>query len=170
MFITRESSQERESYAMKHHLTAAAFAAAALLAASAVPAAANVEVGVLRCHVAPSIGYVIASQRTMRCHFRSSAGGPTHHYVGDAGRIGIDLGVTKEGWLVWGVWAPTKEIYRKDLMGTYAGASAGAAVGLGVGANALVGGSSNTIALQPLSGEGSVGLSVALGITALSLR
>jgi hypothetical protein len=78
--------------------------------------------------------------------------------------------VTKEGWLVWGVWAPTKVIYRKDLIGTYGGASAGAAVGVGVGANALVGGSNNTIALQPLSGEGSVGLSVALGITALSLH
>jgi hypothetical protein len=140
-----------------HVHPAAAFATAAMLAASAVPAAANVEVGVLRCHVAPSIGYVIASQRTMRCHFRPSAGGPTHHYVGDAGRIGIDLGVTKEGWLVWGVWAPTKEIYRKDLIGTYAGASAGAAVGLGVGANALVGGSNNTIALQPLSGEAAWG-------------
>jgi Protein of unknown function (DUF992) len=155
---------------MKHHLTAAAFAAAAMLTASALPAAANVEVGVLSCHVAPSVGYVIASQREMRCHFRPSAGGPTHHYWGSAGRIGIDLGVTREGWLTWGVWAPTNRIYRKDLVGTYAGASAGAAIGVGVGANALVGGSNNTIALQPFSGEGSVGLSVALGITALSLH
>jgi hypothetical protein len=155
---------------MKHHLTAAAFAAAAMLTASALPAAASVEVGVLSCHVAPSVGYVIASQREMRCHFRPSAGGPTHHYRATAGRVGIDLGVTREGWLTWGVWAPTRVIYRKDLVGDYAGASAGAAVGLGLGANALVGGSSNTIALQPLSGEGSVGLSVALGITALSLR
>jgi hypothetical protein len=155
---------------MKHQLTAVAFAATAMLAASAMPAAANVEVGVLRCHVAPSVGYIIASQREMRCHFVPAAGGPVHRYWGNAGRIGIDLGVTKEGWLAWGVWAPTKVIYRKDLVGTYAGASAGAAVGLGLGANALVGGSSNTIALQPLSGEGSVGLSVALGITALSLH
>ena len=155
---------------MKHHLTAAAFAAAAMLTASALPAAANVEVGVLSCHVAPSVGYVIASQREMRCHFRPSAGGPTHHYRATAGRVGIDLGVTREGWLTWGVWAPTNRINRKDLVGTYAGASAGAAVGLGVGGNALVGGSNNTIALQPLSGEGSVGLSVALGITALSLH
>jgi opacity protein-like surface antigen len=155
---------------MKHHLTAAAFAATAMLSASAMPAVANVEVGVLSCHVAPSVGYVIASQREMRCHFRPSAGGSTHHYRGSAGRIGIDLGVTREGWLTWGVWAPTNRIYRKDLVGTYAGASVGAAVGVGVGANALVGGSNNTIALQPLSGESSVGLSVALGITALSLQ
>ncbi len=155
---------------MKHHLTAAAFATTAMLAASAMPAAANVEVGILRCHVAPSIGYVVASQREMRCHFRPTAGGPTHHYVGTAARIGLDLGVTQEGWLVWGVWAPTNIINRKDLVGTYGGASAGAALGVGVGGNALVGGSNNTVALQPLSGEGSVGVSVALGITALSLR
>ena len=155
---------------MKHPLTAAAFASAAMLAASALPAAASVEVGVLRCHVAPSVGYVVASERDMRCHFIPAGGGPVHRYWGKAGRIGIDFGVTQEGWLAWGVWAPTRVIHRKDLVGTYGGASAGAAVGVGVGANALVGGSDNTIALQPLSGETSFGLSVALGITALSLR
>jgi hypothetical protein len=106
----------------------------------------------------------------MDCMFVPAAGGPVHHYRASAGRIGVDFGVTQEGWLDWGVWAPTRVIYRKDLVGTYAGASAGAAVGLGLGANALLGGSNNTIALQPLSGEGSVGLSVALGVTALSLR
>jgi hypothetical protein len=155
---------------MKHHLTAAAFATAAMLAASAMPAAANVEVGVLKCHVAPSVGYIIASDRDMRCHFFPAGGRPVHFYWGRAGRIGIDIGVTREGWLVWGVWAPTKVINRKDLIGTYAGASAGVAVGLGLGVNVLVGGSNNTIALQPLSGESSVGLSVALGLTALSLH
>ena len=155
---------------MKHHLIAAALTTAAMLAASAMPAAAAVEVGVLRCQVAPSVGYVVASQREMKCQFRPSAGGPVHQYRGSAGRVGLDLGVTQEGWLVWGVWAPTKVIHRKDLVGNYGGASAGAAVGWGVGANALVGGSNNTIALQPLSGEGSVGLSVALGVTGVSLR
>jgi len=155
---------------MKHHLTAAAFAAGAMLAAAATPAAANVEVGVLKCHIAPSVGLIVASERNMECMFTPAAGGPVHHYWAKAGRIGIDIGVTQEGWLAWGVWAPTKVIYRKDLVGTYAGASAGAAVGLGVGANALIGGSNNTIALQPLSGEGSFGLSVAVGATALSLR
>ena len=48
---------------MKHHLTAAVFASAAMLAASAMPAAANVEAGVLKCHIAPSVGYVIASDQ-----------------------------------------------------------------------------------------------------------
>ncbi len=156
---------------MKLRMSAFAIAAAAF-AVSAIPAAAQsrIEVGVLKCNVAPSIGYVVASQRDMRCTFVPNDGSRPHRYTATAGRVGLDLGVTKEGVLVWGVFAPTHRLNRKDLVGTYAGASAGAAVGVGVGANALVGGSNNTVALQPLSGEGSVGLSVALGVTALSLR
>jgi hypothetical protein len=41
---------------------------------------------------------------------------------------------------------------------------------VGVGANALVGGSNNTIALQPLSVQGQTGLSVAAGVAGLELR
>lgn len=149
---------------------AAIAVAAAGFAASVIPASADVEVGVLRCHVAPSVGYVIASQRDLDCLYSSNVTGHDHHYVGTAGRVGLDFGVTQEGYLVWGVYAPTRHISRKDLTGTYAGVSAGAAIGVGVGGNALLGGSHRTVTLQPLSGEGSAGLSVALGVTALTLR
>lgn len=156
---------------MKLRMSAFAIAAAAF-AVSAIPASAQsrIEVGTLKCNVAPSIGYVVASKRDMRCTFVPNDGSRPHRYTATAGRVGLDLGVTKEGVLVWSVFAPTHRINRKDLVGTYVGGSAGAAVGVGVGANALVGGSNNTVALQPLSGEGSVGLSVALGVTALTLR
>ncbi|HEV1999308.1 MAG TPA: DUF992 domain-containing protein, partial [Xanthobacteraceae bacterium] len=50
------------------------------------------------------------------------------------------------------------------------GASAGVAVGAGVGANALWGGSNNTIALQPISVEGSMGVGIAAGVAGLELR
>ena len=50
------------------------------------------------------------------------------------------------------------------------GGAASATVGVGLGANALVGGSGNTIALQPLSGQAQTGLSVAAGIAGLELR
>jgi hypothetical protein len=43
-------------------------------------------------------------------------------------------------------------------------------LGLGVGANVLVGGSNRTIALQPLSIEGQVGVNLALGVARLTLR
>jgi hypothetical protein len=43
-------------------------------------------------------------------------------------------------------------------------------VGVGVGANALVGGSRNSFALQPLSVQGQTGLNVAAGVARLELR
>ena len=40
----------------------------------------------------------------------------------------------------------------------------GLVIGVGLGANALVGGSKNTIALQPLSVQGETGVNLALGV------
>ena len=60
--------------------------------------------------------------------------------------------------MAWAVFAPTRGSQRGDLAGNYGGASASATVGVGVGANALIGGSGNTIALQPLSGQAQTGL------------
>ena len=57
-----------------------------------------------------------------------------------------------------------------DIAGNYAGVTAGGAVGVGGNANALVGGSDNSIALQPVSIEGQVGLNVAVGVAGLELR
>jgi hypothetical protein len=56
------------------------------------------------------------------------------------------------------------------LAGHYGGLTAGASVGVGVGANALIGGSGRTIALQPLSIEGTTGLNLAAGIGELTLH
>jgi len=42
-------------------------------------------------------------------------------------------------------------------------------VGVGVGANMLFGGSGRSIALQPLSVEGSVGINLSLGVSGLTL-
>ena len=55
------------------------------------------------------------------------------------------------GVIVWTVVAPTANLAPGSLSGTYAGATASATVGVGLGANVLVGGSGNSIALQPLS-------------------
>ena len=65
--------------------------------------------------------------------------------------------------------APTAVLAPGSLAGGYAGGTASATVGVGIGANALIGGSGNTIALQPLSLEGSTGLNVAAGIGAMTL-
>jgi hypothetical protein len=101
--------------------------------------------------------------------FRSDYAPPVR-YHGIVRKFGLDLGITEQSALAWGVFAPTARIGPGDLAGTYAGVSAGAAVGLGAGANALVGGSNNTFALQPLSVEGQAGVNVTLGVAALELR
>jgi hypothetical protein len=67
------------------------------------------------------------------------------------------------------VVAPTINLAPGALSGNYVGATASATAGVGVGANVLVGGSGNSIALQPVSIEGNTGLNVAAGIGAITL-
>ncbi len=66
--------------------------------------------------------------------------------------------------------APSSDIGPGALSGTYVGGSAQATVGVGAGANALIGGLNKSIALQPLSLEGSKGLNVAAGIGSITLK
>jgi hypothetical protein len=56
------------------------------------------------------------------------------------------------------------------LAGEYVGVSGDIGIGAGVGANILMGGSGRTIALQPVSLEGSVAVNIALGVSGLKLR
>jgi len=56
----------------------------------------------------------------------------------------------------------------EKLAGTYAGVSA-VGVAVGVGANVLFGGSHRSIALQPLSVEGSMGVNLSLSVSSLTL-
>jgi Protein of unknown function (DUF992) len=72
--------------------------------------------------------------------------------------------------LVWQVFAPTNVIGPGALAGGYGGVSAGAAVGVGLGANALAGGLNNSFALQPVSVEGQTGLNAFAGVAGLELR
>jgi hypothetical protein len=72
--------------------------------------------------------------------------------------------------LGWAVLAPTVGTPAGALAGEYVGASGDIGLGLGVGANVLIGGSGRSIALQPVSLEGSVAINVAVGVSALQLR
>jgi len=151
-----------------------ALLAAGLLAAATAPAAAQsrVQVGVLMCDVAPAVGFVLGSVREMTCNLQSRATEPftvLGTYKGTIARFGLDLGVTSSGALGWAVFAPTTSLSPSDLGGTYVGASADAAIGIGGGANVLLGGSSQTIALQPLSISGITGVAIAAGIADLTL-
>src|SRR5215831_2033295 len=147
-----------------------AIAAAALMAIAPTVAQANVEAGGLTCRSAGGVGYVVGSTLNFQCVFVPTGGGPAHHYLGVVRRIGVDLGVTQNVSLGWVVFAPTGAIHPGDLAGNYGGVAGNASVGVGVGANALVGGSNNTIALQPVSAEAQTGLNVSAGLADLELR
>ena len=83
--------------------------------------------------------------------------------------MGVDLGFTTQGKLVWAVFAPTAGYHRGSLGGLYQGATAEATLGLGVGANVLVGGTAGSIQLQTISVTGQVGLNLAATGTSVTL-
>jgi hypothetical protein len=148
--------------------------AATLLVASFAGANAQqpiqrVRVGILECRGAASIGFVVGSVTNLGCVLRAD-GMPEDRYVATIRKVGLDLGITQETALAWGVYAPVARLGPGDLAGDYVGAQGSASVGVGLGGNVLVGGSANSIALQPLSVQGQVGLNVAAGLESLELR
>jgi hypothetical protein len=142
------------------------FAAGSVLAAAA-PANADIRVGVLRCQVAPGVGYVIVSSKELHCAFHGE-GQPRDVYRGYITRVGIDVGYTTGGAIGWWVFAPSRP-GPGALAGGYYGASAEATVIGGVGANALVGGLNNSITLQPFSLAAQGGLDAALTVSGMRL-
>jgi hypothetical protein len=143
--------------------------AAALSLVTTGACAQGVNIGVLECRGIGTTGFIIGSVQDLECVFRTSYMPPVR-YHGVVRKWGVDVGVTESSVLAWGVLAPTERIAPGDLAGTYGGVSASAAVVVGAGAHALVGGSGNTIALQPVSIEGQVGFNLTLGIASLELR
>jgi Protein of unknown function (DUF992) len=137
--------------------------------ASAQQPVQRVQIGILECRGGASIGFIVGSVTNLGCVLRVE-GMPEDRYIATIRKVGVDLGITQESALAWGVYAPVARLGPGDLSGNYAGAQGSASVGIGVGGNALVGGSNNAIALQPLSVQGQVGLNVAAGLESLELR
>lgn len=145
--------------------------AAAMLVAVAAQAQQPqaVQIGVLNCRGGASVGFVVGSVTNLGCLLQAG-GRPDQPYVATIRKVGLDLGITQETALSWAVFAPVERAGIGDLSGNYAGAQGSASFGVGLGANVLVGGSANSIALQPLSLQGSTGVNVAAGLESLELR
>ena len=136
----------------------------------AAPAkAAGVQSGTLTCHIEPGFGLVLGSSKDVNCEYKA-AQGFEERYIGNITKIGVDIGYTRGGTMVWAVFAPSSDRAPGALEGRYGGVTAGATVGVGVGANVLIGGLDRSITLQPLSIEGNTGLNLAAGIGAMRLR
>jgi hypothetical protein len=129
----------------------------------------RVQVGVLECRGGASVGFIVGSVTNLGCVLRN-ANRPDDFYVATIRKVGLDIGITQESALAWGVFAPVAQLGPGDLAGDYAGAQGSATLGVGVGGNVLVGGSNNAIALQPLSVQGQVGVAIAAGLESLELR
>jgi Protein of unknown function (DUF992) len=143
-------------------------AASVATVAPAYAATAGVKVGVLSCNVDSGFGFILGSSRDIRCNYVPNSGG-SERYTGTITRIGVDIGYIKGGVLIWTVVAPSSDVKPGALAGQYGGVTAGATVGVGLGANALIGGFNKSVALQPLSIEGTTGLNVAAGVAGLTL-
>jgi hypothetical protein len=157
---------------MRRSLILAATAATLLAASNSADAQqpmARVQVGVLECRGGASVGFIVGSVTHLGCVLRVE-GVPEDRYIATIQKVGLDLGITQETALAWGVFAPTARLGPGDLAGNYAGAQGSASLGVGAGGNVLVGGSNNSIALQPLSLQGQVGINIAAGLESLELR
>jgi hypothetical protein len=130
---------------------------------------ARLVAGTLTCRGNGSVGLILGSSQRMSCEFQRVRGGAAVTYTARITRIGLDLGVKGRNTMVWTVLSSTDNPDTGALAGRYAGVAANAAVGVGVGANALIGGSSNSIVLQPLSVQVQTGVNVAVGVKGLTL-
>lgn len=128
----------------------------------------GVKIGMLTCDVGGGVGYVIGSAKTVDCVFSSSRGGQDV-YSGVIRKMGVDLGFTTQGRIVWAVFAPTAGYHQGSLGGLYQGATAEATLGFGIGTNILVGGTSGSIQLQTVSISGQIGLNLAATGTSVTL-
>jgi hypothetical protein len=170
-FDSWPASHKPEIFFMRRFPILASVATAALLAslASATAQQQRVQVGVLECRGGSSVGFIVGSVTNLGCVLRIN-GVPDDSYVATIRKVGLDIGITQESALAWAVYAPVARLGPGDLSGNYGGAQGSASIGVGLGGNVLVGGSANSIALQPLSVQGQVGLNLALGVEGLELR
>jgi hypothetical protein len=155
-----------------HRLMLVALALAATFSApAAVQAQSWTQVGSLSCNVDPNVGFILVGHQSMSCLYQPSAGqGPPQNYDGALNTVGLSIGVSAGSVIGWAVFAPTTGVPAGALAGEYVGVTGTAAVGVGGGANVLLGGSNRTIALQPLSLQGSAALNVVAGLSSLKLR
>jgi hypothetical protein len=153
---------------MKH--AALGLAAAITLAISASAVHARADIGVLTCSLADVKNDIVYTNEEFTCEFKPKTG-DTQTYTGEIKALGVNLSVTKDVTLVWGVLAPSADAAEPgSLAGHYFGGTASVALGAGAAANVLIGGSKHTVALQPISASGLIGTGAALDIDEFELR
>jgi Protein of unknown function (DUF992) len=67
----------------------------------------RVELGTLTCSMSSSIGLIVGSQKNVNCIFRGRPGEPDEAYTRTMTTVGLDIGITTGGVIVWTVFADT---------------------------------------------------------------
>lgn len=143
---------------------------ASFLAAPVLAQDSGTQIGTLTCKMTGVENLVVYTKEEFDCEFKPNTGDAAS-YKGVIHEVGVNLSLTKENTLVWGVIAPTDTVSAPDaLKGNYVGGGAQVELVGGVGANVLVGGSGKTINLEPLSVEGMRGYGAALDISSFELK
>lgn len=132
------------------------------------------RVGILTCDIDAGVGLLITSRKDLECDYIRNIDGAeqvVEIYTGSIRKFGIDVGATGGGVMKWVIFAPTTyDVDAAGLSGTYSGATAELSAIVGVGANALIGGSKKAIVLQPFSVQVQTGINFALGVTSMTIE
>lgn len=127
------------------------------------------RLGTLECTIAGGWGLLLGSSKEVACTF-AHQNGLVEKYVGSLDRLGLDIGKTEEAYMTWVVFTTDENVPGEySLAGEYTGVSGEVSLGIGLGANALIGGSEQSIGLQPISVQGVAGINIAVGLAALTL-
>jgi len=130
----------------------------------------QVSAGLLECRGEMATATGFSSTRRVRCEYRPSMG-VNHYYVGTLERTGLDIGVSDQGSMLWGVLATSPTLERGALAGVYVGFSSGFSLGPGFSANVLAAKDpSQQVTLQPLSISSDSGLSLSITGATLTLQ
>src|SRR5260221_11254139 len=100
---------------------AAAMLVASFTGANAQQPIQRVQVGILECRGAASVGFVVGSVTNLGCVLRAD-GMPEDRYVATIRKVGLDLGITQETALAWAVNAPVARLAQGELFRRHAGA------------------------------------------------
>jgi hypothetical protein len=82
----------------------------------------RVQAGTLVCNTSMEFGVIVGSREALNCTFTPSVPGPIQSYNGTITKLGLDLGATARGVIVWLVYAPTT-LRTGELAGSYVGAT-----------------------------------------------
>ncbi|MDJ0950554.1 MAG: DUF992 domain-containing protein [Alphaproteobacteria bacterium] len=151
---------------------AAAFFSASLSPAP-LAASGGVEAGILACKSVPNtrVNLILHSRIDVTCSFETTVG-KVEYYRGKTGiGLGLDINWDRQEEIGFTVINGGSDIRAgaHSLAGTYLGGKASVTLGVGAGAAALIGGSSDSIALHPLALEKSSGFGLSGGLGYLVL-